>query len=345
MPNKLKDKECNSCDEYSGIGKRILIIKLGALGDVIRTTPLLVRLRKEYPDSHITWITQYPEILPESKVDKVMTLNYNTVLFVNNSIFDIAINLDKDPEACFLLKSSNAGRKFGFSWSEDNHIIGLSEEANRKILTGLFDRLSKSNTKSYQDEIFEICGFEFEKEPILLDVDKTYSSKWNLLKNEAGGKPIVGLNTGCGKRWLTRKWPKEYWEELIVVLQKSDYFPVLLGGEEEHGMNAEYSKYTGAYYPGYYSLMEFIVIVNSCDIVITAVSMAMHVAIALGKPLVLFNNIFNKNEFELYNRGVVIEPISGCDCYYGNKCSRIKSCMNDISAESVYSTIKNIIVK
>ena len=49
----------------------------------------------------------------------------------------------------------------------------------------------------------------------------------------------------------------------------------------------------------------------------------------------LFHNIFNIHEFELYNRGVIIEPHSGCDCYFGNVCKE-KSCMNDISVQDVF---------
>ena len=53
----------------------------------------------------------------------------------------------------------------------------------------------------------------------------------------------------------------------------------------------------------------------------------------------LFHNIFNVNEFELYNRGIIIEPTSGCDCYFGNTCSRKKSCMEDISVQDVLVNI------
>ena len=53
----------------------------------------------------------------------------------------------------------------------------------------------------------------------------------------------------------------------------------------------------------------------------------------------LFNNIFNVHEFELYGRGIIIEPTSGCDCYFGNSCSREKSCMKDISVKDVLSNI------
>ena len=49
--------------------------------------------------------------------------------------------------------------------------------------------------------------------------------------------------------------------------------------------------------------------------------------------------IFNVHEFELYGRGIIIEPTSGCDCYFGNSCSREKSCMKDITVRDVLSNI------
>ena len=67
--------------------------------------------------------------------------------------------------------------------------------------------------------------------------------------------------------------------------------------------------------------------------------MMMHIAIALKKQLMLFHNIFNVNEFELYGRGVIIEPTSSCDCYFGISCKREKSCMYDISVQDVLTNI------
>lgn len=45
------------------MGKRILIVKLAAIGDVLRTTPLLSGLKRAYPQSHITWVVD-KEALP-----------------------------------------------------------------------------------------------------------------------------------------------------------------------------------------------------------------------------------------------------------------------------------------
>ena len=67
--------------------------------------------------------------------------------------------------------------------------------------------------------------------------------------------------------------------------------------------------------------------------------MMMHIAVALKKQLKPFHNIFNVHEFELYGRGIIIEPKSVCDCYFGNSCKREKSCMYDISVQDVLTNI------
>lgn len=339
VPNKLRNKVCTNCDEYSPITKRILIIKLGALGDVIRTTPLVVKYKNLFPGCHITWVTLSPEILPKEHIDKIYRFDFNSVNAVTHREFDIAINLDKEIEACSLLGDVKAKEKFGFIW-KNGKIDIATPAAEHKLITGLFDNISKQNTKSYPEEIFEICGLKFDHEPYLMNVNNDLAAKWKTKFGDlAKGKKIIGLNTGCGKRWLTRLWPDEYWLELISRLQKNNYFPVLLGGNDEDEKNKMYASKTGAHYPGTFSLEEFISLTSACDVVVSAVSMMMHIAVGLQRPLILFNNIFNRHEFDLYGKGEIVEPTSGCDCYYGNTCKRERHCMNDLSVDVVYEAI------
>ena len=376
-PNKLHDVACDSCTHYDILeeihlvedskedliqnifricdfkadkiqlvdntidtdAKRILFIKLGAIGDVIRTTPLITRYKKEYGDCYFTWITHSPEVLPQDKVDKIYKWSADNVCEVANQEYDIAINLDKDEEACMLLAAVRADKKFGFIW-KDNHINIATEKAEHKLITGLFDHISKKNTLNYLEEIFDICHFDFKKEEYMINLNEDLSGKWNnVFRQLSEGKRIIGLNTGCGERWQTRLWPKKYWVDLIGRLQRKGYFCLLMGGPQEHKMNSYYAKKTGATYLGSFSLEEFISITNSVDIIVTPVSMMMHIALALKKQLMLFHNIFNVHEFELYDRGVIIEPTSGCDCYFGNTCSRKKSCMYDVSVQDVLTNI------
>lgn len=338
-PNKQFNYTCTDCPVYTPIEKRILIIKLGALGDVIRTTPLLVKFKTHYPNAHITWLTLSPSILPPSEIDVIYALDAVSIFNIQHGQFDIAINLDKEEEACKLLSLVQAPEKYGFTW-KNGHIDIATEAARHKLMTGLFDGLSKENTKSYLEEIFEICGFQFQHEPYLINLNAALSDKWKQHFSTLTSAKIIGLNTGCGPRWNTRLWPVEYWSELATKLKAAGYFPVFLGGELEHEKNIQLSTETGAYYPGHFSLPEFIALSNNMDLILTQVSMMMHIATALQKKMVLMNNIFNKHEFELYGRGEIVGPPQECVCYYGNSCSKGSSCMNDILPDQIASAIE-----
>src|SRR3989339_186947 len=61
--NKRSGARCAGCRHYlpvlnrrKGTPKKILIVKLGAMGDVLRTTFLLPGLQKKYPRCQITWL-------------------------------------------------------------------------------------------------------------------------------------------------------------------------------------------------------------------------------------------------------------------------------------------------
>ena len=379
-PNKMYDVQCNNCSNYeqdidaiielntkesllekiykisnfsnsktteertnlSTEKTKILFIKLGAIGDVIRTTPLLEKYKEKYGDCHFTWITHSPQVVPKNEVDEILKWEESSVSYLSNQEFDIAINLDKEKEACMLLSLVNSKDKFGFIW-KDGHLNTATNNAEHKLITGLFDHISKRNTKNYLQEIFEICHFDFNGEDYKINLNQKGSDIWKKkLRKLANGKTIIGLNTGCGLRWKTRLWPKEHWVELINDLERQGYFCLLMGGPDEDETNHYYAKQTKATYLGTFSLEEFISITNNTDIIVTPVSMMMHIAIALKKQLMLFHNIFNIHEFELYGRGIIIEPTSGCDCYFGNSCSREKSCMKDISVQDVLTNIAEL---
>lgn len=338
-PNKDFAVDCLDCKYYDKIGKRILIIKLGAMGDVIRSTPLIVKYRELYPDCHITWLSHSPEVLPKDKIDEILKWNETSIFIIQNKKYDIAINLDKEEEACILLEKLEAKEKYGFIWNNE-HIDAATPAATHKLITGFFDHYSQKNTKNYLEEIFEICHLQFNDEPYLLNYNKNLAEQWQTkIKEKSKGKTIVGLNTGVGNRWATRLLPEEHWVSLINLLLKNDFYPIILGGPQENEKNQNFANKTGAYYPGTFSLEEFFAISSNCEIILTQVSMMMHIATALKKKMVLMNNIFNKHEFYLYNRGIIVEPKSGCDCYYGNKCKREISCMYDIKPETLLKEI------
>jgi ADP-heptose:LPS heptosyltransferase len=345
-PNKKYNVMCHSdlgeCKYYSRTFEKILIIKLGAAGDVIRTTPLLQQIDKEFPNAFVSWLTQFPDLVPSKSIEKIgadKTYNWelNAILSLQNMEFDWVINLDKDEQACALTKSLKA-KKFSGYTMVNNKPYPIDEKAEHKFITGVFDEISQKNTKNYMEEIFEICDFKFNREEYILP-DFDSETKYEIDHT----KKVVGLNTGCGGRWTSRLWPEKYWIELIENLKKDNYEVVILGGPEEHEKNVRLSSGTGTKYFGVKPLKTFIGLMNQCDIIVSAVTMGMHIAIGLKKQLVLLNNIFNRYEFELYGRGELIEPSKPCKCYFTPKCKNEEyKCIEHIEPQRVYRTVQQL---
>ncbi|MCO6495799.1 MAG: glycosyltransferase family 9 protein [Bacteroidetes bacterium] len=338
-PHKKYGVHCDGCIYYQPIDKRILIIKLGAIGDVIRTTPLVRRYRQLYPNCKITWLTLSPDILPQTEINEILTFNANSVVYLQNASFDIAINLDKEKEACSLLKQIDAKEKFGFTLI-DNVPAPINSLAQHKFETGIFDDVSLQNTQSYCEEIFNICGLEYAHEEYLLDnhADKGYD--WSFIDKS---KKVVGLNTGCGGRWTTRLLPIESFIQLAKELRIQGYEVIILGGEQENERNLEISNKSGTKYPGYFPLNQFISLIDQCDLVVTQVTMGMHLTLGLKKKIVLMNNIFNPHEFDLFDRGILIQPDKKCVCFYLGTCKLGESCMHDLPPEKIRQAVNKLL--
>ncbi len=334
-PHKQAGVHCvepdgTDCRFYDPTNSRILIIKLGAIGDVIRTTPLLHAIKMRHPKARISWLTLTPEVLPPT-VDEAMDFTLRNIVTLRSMHFAALYNLDKDREACALAVQISADEKKGFIL-KDGLAAPVDADAEHKYLTGVFDDVSKSNTKSYLEEIFEIAGFRFNGEPYALDNFASKGFQWNIAKK----KTVIGLNTGCGDRWTSRLWDDKNWVALAKSLRKKGFEVILLGGEQEHVKNRKLAKASGAKYFGHFPLRQFINLVDQCDLVVTAVTMAMHLTIGLGKRIVLLNNIFNRHEFELYGKGLVVEPGRPCQCFYQPTCTNARyRCMEHLTVQQV----------
>lgn len=333
-PHKETGVHCQDCPHYDKIEERFLIVKLGAAGDVIRTTPLLRVIKARHPHAHITWLTRSPEVLPSGWIDRILPFTLEAVTWVTSASFSHLLSLDKDPEAVAIADRVNAAHRRGFVLGPEGLCFPVDEPAQDKFLTGIFDDVSKANRKSYPQEIVEICGYPYNRERYVLELPDP-EPEWKLPTI----RPLVGLATGCGARWAHRNWPDEHWTELAKRLVSEGFGVVLLGGPAEEEKNQRIARASGAFYAGHFPLPTFFSLVNQLNLVVTAVSLALHVALGLGKRVVLFNNIFSPYEFELYEQGVILAPDYNCTCYYDPVCP-IGGCMKYLHPNRVLETIK-----
>ncbi len=202
VPHKNQGVHCDGCLEFVERQGRILLIKLGAAGDVIRTTPLLDPLMKQYPRHSLTWVTDFPLLVPDLVPDR-LELTPENLLWLRQTHFDLVINLDKDRQACALAAEVSCDQRLGFTLGSDGMCRPVTEgvagpmarAVQEKFLTGLFDDVNQACTLTYPQEIFNICGYEFQGQPYVLDRPDP-APNFDLPEQGA----IIGLNTGAGGR-------------------------------------------------------------------------------------------------------------------------------------------------
>lgn len=339
------------------MGKRILIIKFAAIGDVLRTTPLLQGLKKKYPKSHITWLTDPAagsllKTIPG--IDRLFIYNgAETLTRFMIEQFDILICLDKEVRATGLAMLVNAADKIGFGLTEFGTIFPFDNRSKYAFELGVNDDLKfRVNQKTYPEIIYDMVKIPYHKEEYAFVLPEDSKNKamakarqWKLKSSDI----IIGLNTGSGSVFATKKWTIPGFVDLIRLIHQKYQAKakiLLLGGPEEIVRNKEILRKsrvplidTGTDN----SLIDFCGILNLCDIVVTADSLAMHLAIALKKQVIAFFGPTVAQEIELYGRGETIVVKADCAPCYRKECNQPISCMKRLEAKTIFSVLNKVI--
>lgn len=332
---------------------KILIIKLGAMGDVLRTTPLLTALKNKYAGCRITWLVDRGsiEVLQGNPlIDYLMALSAQNLAELEKQNFDLAVNLDKDKEALDAMTLAPARKKAGFGRLPGGSLSALDAKSDYAYRLGIDDDLKfRKNRKTYQEISFEQLGLAFKGEEYIFPLDEpsiAYArDHLKALGVNLGSKrrPIVGLNTGSGSRFAGKKLPVTGYVDLAKKFYDQMKAEVLLlGGEEEIERNKEIEKRAErrVINTGSYPIKRFAAIVRECDVVISGDTIAMHVAIAMKVPVVAFFASTCAAEIELYGRGKkVVSTISCAPCYLKD-CPFDEQCMKDIKPDMLFDAAR-----
>ena len=336
--------------------KRILIIKLASAGDVLRTTTLLSGLKEKYPASSITWVVEgiARELLEGSaNIDRILVYGEKSVSLLKAEEFDIVVSLDKAIEGTSLAMLIKAPEKYGYGLDKKGRLCPLNKEAEYSYLLGIDDDLKfLKNKKTYQELIFETAKLSYKNNPYKLAMDRKYTDfadsffKRNSLDKE---DTIIGINTGAGKVFANKNLRKEKIVELIELLYKEMQLKIiLLGGPLEKEINKYIEKEAGskAINSGCNNgLKNFAALVNNCSVIIAADTLALHIAIALKKPVVALFGPTCSQEIDLYNCGCKIITEARCAPCYKNKCGKKITCMDNIDLKEIVKATKELISK
>jgi|SRR4030095_4344067 len=326
--------------------KKIIIIKLDAVGDVLRTTSILPSLRGKYNDSNIIWITKERsfEVLKDNSLIDEIYFDSDELENIYNDEFDIAVNLDSSPESCAIMERINAKDRYGYSLANGKP-YPVNTLANKWYLMGVDDNTKKANIKSYHRIIHEICGLEYSGSRPILEMSSDKIGRSEQLRKKFGLNnydELILVNLGGGNRWQYKKWTKKGYIDLVNRLSEHSQRAVgIIAGDEDRDFYKEISdeitKRDNLIYFGCdNSLEDFICIIYLADKVFTSDSLGFHIATALGIYTVVIVGPTSHTELDVFGNGeILFSSKVDCLCCYLNRCPKTVTCMNTVDAEDI----------
>jgi ADP-heptose:LPS heptosyltransferase len=190
-----------------------LIVKLGATGDVVRTTTLLHRL-----PGPVTWVTARPNetLLTGLAGDfsRLRVVLWDDRFSLSGETFDLILNLEDDRETSGILELVRSRRLFG-AYANKQGTMTYTDDAREWFEMSLIsehgrtkaDTLKFQNRRSYQEIIFEALGWTFGGERYLLP-----TTPRSVLQGD------IAIAPEAGPVWPMKKWA--YYDRLKTELEK-----------------------------------------------------------------------------------------------------------------------------
>ncbi len=260
----------------------VLIVKLGATGDVVRTTPLLSQLTGQ-----ITWLTAAKNaVLLGGLTNNLRCFPWEERAKVLDTHYDLAINLEDTLDVAQFLKTVECREIFGAYVDSDN-TLRYTENSKDWFDLSLIsaygkleaDKLKLKNRRTYQEMVFDGLGFRFAGEPYFLPG-----------AIETGLSGDVAIAADAGPIWPMKRWAQ--YGELKRRL-------------ESRGLNVNVL-------PKRPSLLEHLSDVRNHQCVVGGDSLPMHLALGTGTRCVTLFTC--TSPWEIYDYGIqtkIISPLLG----------------------------------
>jgi heptosyltransferase-2 len=325
---------------------KILIVKIGAIGDVLRTTSILPGLAEKYEPARIDWLTAAGarELLEwNSFIDKIFSWEERDQI---TESYQLVVGLEDEKDACRLVSNVRADKVIGAHLEHGQLVYTPSAWFDMSLISryGLerANQLKKTNRKTFQEHLGDLLGIKVSPYVFKLLPDEIeYGRRVVRDLGIAKGEKVVGINTGAGKRWPQKSWGIDRTIDLIKRLKKElGAVSLVLGGVDERERNRLIARETGMPDAGVHSLRGFAAIVNQCRVILSSDSLALHFAIALGKRLVVFFGPTSAAEIELYGLGQKLLAPVDCAVCYRKQCEIRPNCMDSLSVDAVFQSVK-----
>ena len=331
---------------------KILVIRFSSLGDVVLITPLFQKIKHLYPSSHVTFLTdcKFIDLFgTDPNIDRIIPYDVSgeSLMYllrylkkIREERYDIIIDCHVIPRSLFFLFLGRPARRRRLNkFSIQRRLMVKSH--NRKRIPHIVDRYLATfigkNGNDYKPKIY------LEKR----EIEKIKS----LLSKKKGSKKVVGFAPGASKK--AKMWQLEKLQNLALTLtEKNNVYIILFGNKNEISVVKRIQEELQdrcLNLVGKTGIRELALFLNGCDVLFSADSGAMHIAVAVGTPVVsIFGPTVPEFGFTPYNqKSVVVSkplPCRPCSLHGTDTCPLgHHNCMKLIEVEEVRMEIERLL--
>lgn len=336
---------------------RFLIVRLGALGDIVHTIPVAAALRHAFPSARIDWLVsaKHREILDLVPViDRRLVINDGngtgdtaggtsllaSIRALRRADYDVALDLQGLLKSAILARSSGARRVIGFSWRY------LRERLARPFYTEVYDAGGAGMYDPRAPHVVQMnlgllgrLGLRVATPEF--PIERPDSQAAREVRQQTGGRYAL-LNPGAA--WPNKRWPPARFAEVATALrQRHGLAPVVLWGPGEEPLAREVVAAAGgvALLSPRTSLVDLVALVSCAALIVSGDTGPAHVAAAVGTPIVgLYGPTRPSRNGPWSPLDVSISRDAICQCHHLRRCKMATMCLMDIQVGEVLNAIE-----
>jgi lipopolysaccharide heptosyltransferase II len=335
--------------------KNVLVRGVNWVGDAVMTFPALRALRKALPEARISLLVK-PWVSPLFEQDPHVdeTIIYGDEYKGTMGKIKMSRMLRKKGFCSAILFQNAFDAAFISFLAGIKERAGYNRDARGFLLTtavAVPHTAHELHHIFYYLNLLEQLGIktEFSSPYIYLSLAERLSAR-ELLKDTR--RPILGINPGAAYGSAKRWFPERFAEVANWFLKDTGGSVVIFGGKGEVDIAQEIDKLipeNKLLLAGKTSLRELVSLISECDVFVTNDSGPLHIAYAVGTPLVA---IFGSTDPKLTGPppqsegigAVVVTHSLSCGPCFERTCEKNDMrCMYDVTSDDVYLGIKKIL--
>lgn len=321
----------------------ILLVRLGALGDVVHTVPAAAALRTAFPDARIEWLVdaRHRAIVDlVTAVDRAIPLQRSTlsgwsdvIRALRQTPYDVAIDLQGLLKSAVLARASGARRVVGFS------IWHLREKTARPFYSDAHDA---EGGHVITKNLRLLAAIGVHDETIRFPLADPPSPALDHLRHRIGPRPFALINAGAA--WPNKRWPPERFGQIAAFLREAcGLEPVVLWGPGEEILASRVTAASSgtAIEAPRTTVTDLVALARAASLVISGDTGPLHIATAVGTPTVsLFGPTDPERNGPFDPADAVISRYDTCGCHYDRRCHQARWCLDGVEIAEVCAAVQ-----